>query len=315
MFSANAKPEVKIHFDPTQSIALAMVRGMLSQHVMKAVTQSMMGTGGTKMIAGVRADVLASNDIPTDARKDLLTLFDSVERVQQSSTTATSSNKAAGRSFDIPFKTVTVEATGNVERKYNSYAHSFGGMTVQFLLFMGIDVGIGLLLMRRMGLWKRLRAAPVSRALLLGSTVASGTITALLLMCGIFAVAIAAFGVRIEGSIIGFVGNMIAFALLAASFGLLIAAIGKTPEATRGLAIFATLLMVMLGGAWVPSFLFPEWLQTASLANPARWAVDGFDAMTWRGLGLEAAVAPIGAMLGFSALFTVIAIWRFSWEE
>jgi len=315
MFSANAKPEVKIHFDPTQSIALAMVRGMLSQHVMKAVTQSMMGTGGTKMIAGVRADVLASNDIPTDARKDLLTLFDSVERVQQSSTTATSSNKAAGRSFDIPFKTVAVEATGNVERKYNSYAHSFGGMTVQFLLFMGIDVGIGLLLMRRMGLWKRLRAAPVSRALLLGSTVASGTITALLLMCGIFAVAIAVFGVRIEGSIIGFVGNMIAFALLAASFGLLIAAIGKTPEATRGLAIFATLLMVMLGGAWVPSFLFPEWLQTASLANPARWAVDGFDAMTWRGLGLEAAVAPIGAMLGFSALFTVIAIWRFSWEE
>ena len=108
---------------------------------------------------------------------------------------------------------------------------------------------------------------------------------------------------------------MIAFALLASSFGLLIAAIGKTPEATRGLAIFATLLMVMLGGAWVPSFLFPEWLQSVSVANPARWAVDGFDAMTWRGLGLDAAVIPIGAMLLFSAVFTAIAIWRFDWEE
>ena len=315
MFSATAKPEVKIHYDPSQSIALAMVRGMLSQYVMKAVTQSMMGSGGTKMISDARADVLVSKDIATDARKDLLNLFDSVERVQQSAGTATASSNGSGPSFDIPFKTVTVEATGNLERKYNSYAHSFGGMTVQFLLFMGIDVGVGLLLMRRMGLWKRLRAAPVSRALLLGSTVASGTITALLLMCGIFAVAIAVFGVRIDGSVIGFIGNMVAFALLASSFGLLIAAIGKTPEATRGLAIFATLLMVMLGGAWVPSFIFPEWLQTASLANPARWAVDGFDAMTWRGLGLEAAVAPIGAMLAFSALFTVIAIWRFSWEE
>ena len=315
LFSTNAKPEVKIHYDPSQSIALAMVRGMLSQHVMKAVTQSMMGSGGTKMISDARADVLVSKDIATDARKDLLNLFESVERVQQSNSTATASSKGAVPSFDIPFKTVTVETTGNLERKYNSYAHSFGGMTVQFLLFMGIDLGVGLLLMRRMGLWKRLRAAPVSRALLLGSTIVSGTITALLLMCGIFAVAIAVFGVRIDGSVIGFVGNMIAFALLAASFGLLIAAIGKTPEATRGLAIFATLLMVMLGGAWVPSFIFPDWLQTASLANPARWAVDGFDAMTWRGLGLEAAWAPIGAMLAFSALFTVIAIWRFSWEE
>ena len=74
MFSATAKPEVKIHYDPSQSIALAMVRGMLSQYVMKAVTQSMMGSGGTKMISDARADVLVSKDIATDARKDLLNL-------------------------------------------------------------------------------------------------------------------------------------------------------------------------------------------------------------------------------------------------
>jgi ABC-2 type transport system permease protein len=314
LFGGGAKPDVKIHYDPSQSIALAMVRGMLAQHVMKSVTQSMMGGGGGKMIADARADVTASRDISADARGDLLALFDSVERLQKSNSSATST-KSAGPSFDMPFKTVAEEVTGNLERKYNSYAHSFGGMTVQFLLFMGIDLGVGLLLMRRMGLWKRLRAAPVSRALLLGSTIASGTLIALMLMCGIFAVAIAFFGVRIDGSVLGFVGNMVAFALLASSFGLLIAAIGKTPEATRGLAIFATLLMVMLGGAWVPSFIFPEWLQTASLANPARWAVDGFDAMTWRGLGLDAAVIPIGAMLVFSAVFTAIAIWRFEWEE
>ena len=315
MFSNSAKPDVKIHYDPSQSIALAMVRGMLAQHVMKAVTQSMMGSGGGKMIADVRADVAASTGIAADARKDLLALFDSVERVQNRNSNEATSATSVGPSFDLPFKAVAEEVTGNQERKYNSYAHSFGGMTVQFLLFMGIDLGVGLLLMRRMGLWKRLRAAPVSRALLLGSIIVSGSLTALILMCGIFAVAIAAFGVRIDGSTVGFVGTMVAFALLASSFGLLIAAIGKTPEATRGLAIFATLLMVMLGGAWVPSFIFPEWLQTISLANPARWAVDGFDAMTWRGLGLDAAVVPIGAMLAFSAAFTAIAIWRFSWEE
>ena len=315
LFSSSAKPTVKIHYDPSQPIALAMLRGMLAQHVMKTVTQSMMGVEGGSMVTEARAEVVASKEMAPDARKDLMTLFESVERVQKNNSADTASAQKAGPSFDIPFKTVAEEATGNQERKYNSYAHSFGGMTVQFLLFMGIDLGIGLLLMRRMGLWKRLRAAPLSRTLLLGSTIASGTITALLLMCGIFAVAIVAFGVRIDGSVIGFVGNMVAFALLASSFGLLIAAIGKTPEATRGLAIFATLLMVMLGGAWVPSFLFPEWLQTVSVANPARWAVDGFDAMTWRGLGLDAALVPIGAMLAFSAAFTAIAIWRFEWEE
>jgi ABC-2 type transport system permease protein len=123
------------------------------------------------------------------------------------------------------------------------------------------------------------------------------------------------FDVRIDGSVIGFLGICTAFALLTASFGLLIAALGRTPEATRGLAIFATLILVMLGGAWVPSFVFPEWLQTAGLFVPTRWAVDGFDAMTWRGLGLDAALPPIAVMLAFSAVFWVIAVWRFDWEE
>ena len=47
----------------------------------------------------------------------------------------------------------------------------------------------------------------------------------------------------------------------------------------RCIAIVATLLIVMLGGAWVPTFIFPEWLQTATLVIPTRWAIDGLDAM------------------------------------
>ena len=78
-------------------------------------------------------------------------------------------------------------------------------MGVQFILFMGIEIGVGVLLMRRMGLWKRLRAAPLSRALLLGSRIASGALIALVLLAVIFAAAIAFFGVRIEGSVAGFV--------------------------------------------------------------------------------------------------------------
>jgi ABC-2 type transport system permease protein len=37
--------------------------------------------------------------------------------------------------------------------------------------------------------------------------------------------------------------------------------------------------------------------------------------MTWRGLGLESAVMPIVVLLGFALLFTIVAVWRFRWEE
>jgi ABC-2 type transport system permease protein len=215
----------------------------------------------------------------------------------------------------MPFNAESREATGRADSGYNGYAHSFAGMGVQFVLFMGIELGVGVLLMRRLGLWKRLRAAPVSRTLLLGSRIASGTLIASLLLAGIYAAAIVVFGVRIEGSIAGFILIALAFALLTSTFGLLIAALGRTPEATRGLAVLATLLLVMLGGAWVPTFVFPEWLQAATLFVPTRWAVDGLEAMTWRGLGFQAALAPVGAMLAFSALFAAVAIRRFDWEE
>jgi ABC-2 type transport system permease protein len=73
--------------------------------------------------------------------------------------------------------------------------------------------------------------------------------------------------------------------------------------------------MVMLGGAWVPSFIFPPWLQTVSMWMPTHWAVDGLDAMTWRGLPLQAALLPVAAMLGFTLLFSAVALARFQWEE
>jgi ABC-2 type transport system permease protein len=120
--------------------------------------------------------------------------------------------------------------------------------------------------------------------------------------------------VRIQGSLLGFVGICVAFSLMTGALGLLIAALGKTPEAARGLAIFVTLLLVMLGGAWVPTFVFPQWLQKLTIVIPTRWAVDGLDAMTWRGLGLSSAIGPIAVLLLFSVIFGALAVSRFRWE-
>ena len=311
------KPEILVRYDPSQATALALVKGLLSEHVMSVVGRAAFDTkNGANMVTSARREVLESATISADDRRDLLSLFESIDRLNNrppKATPAGESTRVGG--FTMPFTTREAEVTGNLDRKYNGYAHSFAGMGVQFILFMGIEVGVGLLLMRRMGLWKRLRAAPVSRSLLLGSRVVSGALIAAVLLAAIYAAGIAIFGVRIEGSVAGFVLVAISFAILTSTFGLLIAALGKTPEATRGLAILATLLLVMLGGAWVPSFIFPEWLQQLTLFVPTRWAVDGLEAMTWRGLGFDAAWPPALAMLACSAAFGWLAVKRFAWEE
>src|SRR5215469_242846 len=216
---------------------------------------------------------------------------------------------------NIPFTSRGEAVTARRGIQYNGYAHAFAGMGVQFILFLGIDIGIGLLLQRQRGLWKRFRAAPLSRGMLLGSRALSAAILSFAVLLVQFLFARVAFGVRVEGSMAGFLGVAAAFALMTAAFGLLIAALGKTPDATRGLAIFATLLLVMFGGAWIPMFLFPAWLQKVTLVMPTRWAIDGIEAMTWRGLGFTSAIAPIAVQLLFAAVFGTLAVMRFRWEE
>src|SRR6185312_11227052 len=105
-----------------------------------------------------------------------------------------------------------------------------------------------------------------------------------------------------------FLGISLACALMASTFGLLVAALGNSPATARGVTTLAVLMMVMLGGAWVPTFIFPVWLQQFTMIVPVRWAVDGLDAMTWRGIGISGAVVPTLVLLGFTGVFGTIAI-------
>jgi len=254
-------PDVRLFYDPSQSMVRPMVAGLLTQHVMQRISRP----------------------------------------------------NFVGNSKPVPFNLVNTAVTTGP--RYNSYAHSFAGMSIQFILFMGIDAGVTLLLMRQEGMWRRLRAAPLSRAVLLGSRVAATTLISMMILCVVYLAACLIFGVRIAGSVPGFVMVAIAFSLLAATTGLMISALGRSVGATRGVAMFSVLILVMLGGAWVPSFLFPEWLQHVTEFVPTRWAVDGFDQMTWRGLPLQSAFLPTAILVGWSALFAAIAVWRFDWED
>ncbi len=214
-----------------------------------------------------------------------------------------------------PFTVVAEALTSRDNVPYNAYAHAFAGMGIQFLLFSALNLGIEMLVERERGLWARLRSAPISRFLIVSAKIASITIVSLMTLLVSFGFAMMFFRVRIAGSYVGFMAVAIACSMMAAGFGLLVAAVGNSPKTARGVSTLATLIMVMLGGAWVPTFVFPKWLQQLTVIVPVRWAVDGLDATTWRGLGLSSAVTPTLVLFGFAAAFTAIALRRFRWEE
>jgi len=324
LFSGRNKPQLPVYYDPSQATVLAMVKGLLTQHVMQVTTASVMGAQGTQTTERYLAD-LPAIDKRNAGQAQLGEFLDGLKKFQSqraaaataapaSALTSASASAAAAPAdaaqggMSVPFSTSDQALSSGP--KYNGYAHSFAGMGVQFILFMGIDMGIGILLARQLGIWNRLLAAPVSLPTILLARAISGAIIATGLMCAMFACAMLIFKVQIA-SAAGFIGLVVCFGLMTAAFGLFIAAFGKTPEAARGIAVFATLILVMLGGAWVPSFIFPEWMQKLTLVVPTRWAIDGLDAVTWRGLGLDGALLPMAVQLGFALVFGAVAVWKF----
>ena len=307
--SQGDKPQVDLLFDPSRGAELAMVRGVLTGHVMEAVGKEVFGGAQGRTIVDETLRQLDSSALPAGTRDTLRTLLQSVQQLNQQS------GQTGGPAIAVPFRVKEDAVTGGANTQYNGYAHSFAGMGIQFLLFAAIELAMGILIERQLGIWKRFRSAPLSRFTLLAARGASGTIITLLTLLVSFAFAMIVFGVKIHGSVIGFAAIAVACSIMAATFGLFVAALGKTAAATRRVATFAVLIMVMLGGAWVPSFIFPAWLQRITVVIPARWAVDGLDAMTWRGLGLDAAIMPTLVLLGFAVLFGVLTVVKFRWEE
>jgi ABC-2 type transport system permease protein len=310
LFGGSEKPAIQLMYDPSQPAVLAMVKGMLTQQVMSVVSAEMFdGKMGQELTQrSIRQlDGTAQNDPDTKVLRDMLASVQKYQALPQK----TGGQGSASRGLSMPFTTHDQQlSNGPAQQGYNPYAHSFAGMGVQFILFMGIDMGIGILLAQRTGVWNRLLAAPVGLAQVLLARAVSGALIAFCLLCVMFAVAVGVFGVHIA-SLPGFIGMGLCFAMLTASLGLLIAAFGKTPEAARRIAMFAVLIMVMAGGAWVPSFMFPEWMQRLTVAVPTRWAIDGLDAVTWRGLDAAAVAPAMGVQLGFALVFGVLAVWKF----
>jgi ABC-2 type transport system permease protein len=316
LFTGATKPELGVLYDPSHNVELGMVKGILSGAVMQAVSKEMFtGQSGREMVNESLAQLENTPQMPAENRKALRDLLGGVKEFneQQDREGAPGQRELSG-GLSMPYQTREQAITSGQNVEYNGYAHSFGGMGIQFILFMGLDVGIALLMLRQSGLWQRLRAAPLSRTMLLGSRAVSASLIAGFLLLVLFGFARVVFGVHIRGSFAGFLGVCAAFSLMTAAFGLMVAALGETVEATRGYSIMATLIMVMLGGAWVPTFIFPKWLQKLTVIIPTRWAMDGLDGMTWRGLGFSSALAPIAVLLLFTLLFGLVAVMRFRWR-
>ena len=197
----------------------------------------------------------------------------------------------------------------------HAFSHSFCGMTLQYLLFLGLDSGLLFLRERRQGIWLRLRCAPIGFSTLLAGKALATALVALAQIVVTFGVGAIFFGVRVNGSWPGFVLMTMSAALLSAATGLVVASLGGNETRARSVSILVILTLSLLGGLWLPAFLLPGWARTLALALPTTWAARGLEGVVWQGMTFDAAWPCALALVGFSAGFLLFAYWRLRGSE
>src|SRR5262245_14290055 len=131
-FGGGEKPRLDLLYDPSHATELAMVRGILTEHVMAAVSREVFtGSAGRTAVDDTLA-TLDSTGMSTEQKQLLRAVLTSVKAFYDGSSGQTARQ---ARGLTMPYAVREEAVTARAHVAYNAYAHAFAGMGVQFLLF------------------------------------------------------------------------------------------------------------------------------------------------------------------------------------
>lgn len=96
-----------------------------------------------------------------------------------------------------------------------------------------------------------------------------------------------------------------------ASFGILLAGIADSRKQIESLSTIVVLLMSLLGGSMIPSFVMPPVMQKFSMITINYWANDGFFDLFYRNVEFTHFAIKLGVLLLFSIVLLSISIVLF----
>lgn len=200
-----------------------------------------------------------------------------------------------------------VAVAGQGERPRTPFELSFPAGMAWGLIGCVATFALSIVRERQAGTFLRLRAAPLTRGdILAGKALACGfaCMAELLLL---LAVGMLFFKIRP-----GPLGPMLAtFAAAATGFvGLmmLLSQLGRSEVSVASSGWAVMLVLAMFGGAMMPYFLMPEWMQEVGRLSPVRWAILALEGALWRGWSWRELARPCATLIGIGMLSFTLGV-------
>ena len=194
------------------------------------------------------------------------------------------------------------------------------GFTVLFIFLLAQTTARSIYDEKKAGSFRRLMAAPMSKASLLSGKMLPNFLTALFQAAVIFAFAL--IGMRLLGLTPLSLGDnpwlvaliVVVIAICSVCLGILIAALAHTESQIGGLSGLLLWGMAILGGSFVPLFILEQFLGPLPKVVPHYWGNSALNDVLVRGLGPAEVATELMVLLGFAAAFLIFGLWRFEFD-
>lgn len=299
-FGAAERPRLTLAADPARQGEAELLRGLLLR------------IGGELLGARLEARIARTRDQIESAQREAR---EQAAAAQAAARAAPSPGRAspapvgsalaaidwAGLDPGEPLAVDDEEVSGTRERAPVPAAVTLPQGTVWALLACAAAFGATLVGERTTGTLRRLRMAPLGvLPVLLGKGLAC--FVTILAVCSLLLGGVAPlFGVEVARY------DLLAVAVVSSGvcycgLMLLIGTLGGSEDTAYRIGWGLILVLAMLGGAMVPSYLMPGWMDGLSRISPVRWSLLALEGAIWRGFSWRDMALPCGVLVGMGVV-------------
>lgn len=275
MFYGSPK-EIEVGVDPARQAEAGMLEGLLMKHA--AADMQKMFTDSRASTAMVDKALGDLKQAPPDQVAPVQRFLGELKTFM--GTPQSQGPPGSQQGEWQPLKITKKDVARVWDGPRNPFDITFPQGVIWGLIGCAMSFGISLVTERTHGTLVRLRMAPLTNVQILAGKALSCFVSILFVEALLLMVALG-FGVRPTSY------AMLALAGLSAAicfvgFMMLVAGLGKTEQTASGAGWAMLMPLAMIGGAMVPTFIMPSWIQSISFISPIRWAMLAIEGGVWR---------------------------------
>ncbi len=309
----NSAVAVMSYVDAEQALADRSIRGFVA---FPAGYGAMVRSGGSAPLEVVVGDdnldlelslVGLARDITARVGAIGLAIQAAVEVAGPSTITSATLDELAGRP---PLLSFADEQVAEI-RAVGAANLTLPGYLTMFVFFAAALSAESIARERQTHTLERLLANGTRRTSILIGKLLSSIYRGFLQLAVLWVVGILAFRIDFGASPVAAIVVSILMVFASAAFGVMLASMIKSVRTAASAAVLASLTLAPLGGSWWPLFIAPDWQQQLAKITPHGWANTAFNKLMLFGAEGRDVIGEMAALVGFAALFIVVAMLRF----